>query len=138
MIEKALLLDTCAFIYIAAELKLPTEVQLALKEAAMVDSLFVSPITAWELGKLATRGRLQFTTEPTKLFNQFVSRPGIRLCELTPEILINSSFLPGLEHKDPMDQILIATARSLNIPLVTNDRKILTYGREGHVKTLSC
>ncbi len=138
MTEKALLLDTCAFIYIAAEAQLSTEVQLALKQATMIDSLFVSPITAWELGKLAARGRLQFTTEPAKLFDQFVSRPGIRLCELTSEILIDSSFLPNLEHKDPMDQILIATARSLNIPLVTNDRAILAYGRQGHVKTLAC
>jgi PIN domain nuclease of toxin-antitoxin system len=138
MTENALLLDTCAFIYIAADAKLSTEVKLALRQATMIDSLFVSPITAWELGKLAARGRLQFTTEPTKLFDQFVSLPGIKLCELTPEILINSSFLPGLEHKDPMDQILIATARSLNIPLVTNDHAILRYGQQGHVKTLAC
>ena len=138
MTETALLLDTCAFIYIVAEAKLSKELQFALKQAASFDSIFVSPITAWEIGKLAARGRLQFTTETAKLFQEFVARPGIKLCELSPEILINSSFLPDLAHKDPMDQILIATARSLNIPLVTNDRAILAYGKLGHVKTLAC
>ena len=37
-----------------------------------------------------------------------------------------------------MDRILIATARKNNFSLLTNDRAILAYGAEGHVKTLAC
>ena len=138
MTEKALLLDTCALIYIALGTDLADEIQNALAQASATDSILVSPITAWEIGKLAARGRLQLTTEPLKLFEDFMSLPGTSLCALTPEMLVKASFLPELKHKDPMDQILISTARLLNIPLVTSDRAILAYGAEGHVKTLAC
>lgn len=138
MSENALLLDTCALIYIASGAGLSAEAEHALAQAAATDAIFVSPTTAWELGKLAARGRLQFTIEPLRLLEDFVSRPGMKLCELTPEILVSASFLPDLKHKDPMDQILISTARIFNIPLVTNDCAILAYGQLGHVKTLAC
>jgi PIN domain nuclease of toxin-antitoxin system len=37
-----------------------------------------------------------------------------------------------------MDRLLIETARSQDLTLVTSDRAILAYGTEGHVKTLAC
>jgi len=59
--------------------------------------------------------------------------PGIRLIELTPQISIESTKLPGEFHKDPADQIIVATARIYDIPLLTADEKILDYP---HVNTL--
>lgn len=58
---------------------------------------------------------------------QALAYPGIRLLELTPEIAIESTQLPQPFHKDPADQIIVATARSHNIPLVTCDAKIRAY-----------
>ena len=46
--------------------------------------------------------------------------------------------LPGDIHGDPMDRILVASARILEMILVTRDKPILAYGREGHVRTLAC
>ena len=57
---------------------------------------------------------------------------------ISPEILIESTALPGAIHKDPMDRILVASARLLDMILVTRDEPILAYGREGHVRTLAC
>jgi PIN domain nuclease of toxin-antitoxin system len=46
---------------------------------------------------------------------------------LTPEIAIESTQLPGEFHRDPADQIIVATARIYNCPLLTSDKKIIDY-----------
>ena len=56
------------------------------------------------------------------------------MLELTPEIAIESTRLPGEFHRDPADQIIVATARVHKCPLVTADERILDYP---HVKTIS-
>ncbi|MDO8745509.1 MAG: PIN domain-containing protein [Candidatus Brocadiaceae bacterium] len=62
-----------------------------------------------------------------------LSYPGILLLELTPEIAIKSTRLPGKFHRDPADQIIIATAMVSDCPLVTSDDKVLKYP---HVVTI--
>ena len=62
----------------------------------------------------------------------------MRLAELSPDILIAASFLPGTPPRDPMDRILIATARELAATLVTRDRAMLAYGEKGNVSVLAC
>jgi PIN domain nuclease of toxin-antitoxin system len=53
--------------------------------------------------------------------------------QLSPEIIVESTRLPGEFHKDPADQLIVATARLLNCPVVTEDAKILNYP---HVSTI--
>jgi PIN domain nuclease of toxin-antitoxin system len=62
-----------------------------------------------------------------------LAHSGVRLLELSPEIAAESTELPGDFHKDPADQIIVATARLHGCPLLTSDRKILDYP---HVQTL--
>jgi PIN domain nuclease of toxin-antitoxin system len=59
--------------------------------------------------------------------------PGIDLLPLTPQIVIESTKLPGTFHRDPAGQIIVATARVYHFPLLTADRLILDYP---HVHTL--
>jgi PIN domain nuclease of toxin-antitoxin system len=47
--------------------------------------------------------------------------------ELTPEIAVESTQLPIPIHRDPADQIIVATARYYQCPLVTSDRRLLEY-----------
>lgn len=51
----------------------------------------------------------------------------------SPRIAVESTQLPGEFHRDPADQIIVATARIYNCPLLTLDKKILDYA---HVKLL--
>jgi PIN domain nuclease of toxin-antitoxin system len=44
--------------------------------------------------------------------------------------------LPEPFHKDPADRLIVAMARLLDAPVVTVDRRILAYGRHGHVEVL--
>ncbi len=53
--------------------------------------------------------------------------PGIRLLQLTPAIVVDSTRLPQPFHKDPADQMIVATARLHRCPLATADDKILEY-----------
>jgi PIN domain nuclease of toxin-antitoxin system len=58
---------------------------------------------------------------------QALAYPGIQLLPLSLEIAIESAGLPPPFHKDPADQIIVATARIYDCPLVTCDMKIRTY-----------
>jgi PIN domain nuclease of toxin-antitoxin system len=55
-----------------------------------------------------------------------------------PEVALSAAYLPGDFHRDPADRLLIATARELDVPLVTRDRRILDYAGQGHVDAIPC
>jgi PIN domain nuclease of toxin-antitoxin system len=115
------------------------EAVAAMNESfAVGEKVRVSPISAWELGLLSAKGRLSAVRSPTDLFAEAVATPGVWIEALSPEVLIDSSFLPGVIHRDPADRILIATARKLDLTLVTRDQTILNYARDGHVRALAC
>ncbi|MCF6101836.1 type II toxin-antitoxin system VapC family toxin [Mesorhizobium muleiense] len=134
-----LLLDTCAIIWIALNEPITPEAKIAINGAAAVDEkVRVSPISAWELGLLSAKGRLAAAKSPASIFGEVIATPGIKVEALSPELLIESSFLPGSLHGDPADRILIATARAFDLTLVTRDQSILDYARAGHVRALAC
>lgn len=93
----------------------------------------VSAISLWEIAKLVEYDRLELPVPLEKWFSLALSYPGIQVIDLTPEIAVESTRLPGEFHKDPADQIIVATARILKCKLVTSDEKILKYP---HVKTV--
>ncbi|MCB1416553.1 MAG: type II toxin-antitoxin system VapC family toxin [Nitratireductor sp.] len=134
-----ILLDTCAVLWTAADAQITEEAEAALQEAFEADrEVFVSPISAWELGILAARGRQRFPTEPAAWFNLFLEKSGCHLSSLSPEILVDSSFLPGTPPRDPADRIVICTARKLGYQVMTRDREILEYSEQGHVLGIEC
>lgn len=134
-----LLWDTCAAIWIYDKARLS---QAAIDAMATAHRegvpAYVSPITAWEIGMLASRGRLQLLIKPERWFSNLFEVPGVQLADLSPDLLIASSYLPGKPPKDPTDRILAATARELGATLVTRDRTLLDYGKQGHVAVLEC
>ena len=133
-----LLLDTCAMIFIANGTSITAQVEADISEAAFDGRLHVSPMSAWEIGVAVSKNRLKLPLAPLEFFNRFLDRLDARLSAVSAEILINSSSLPGEFHKDPMDRILIASARLFDMVLVTRDEPILEYGRAGHLRTLAC
>ena len=134
-----LLLDSCAVIWMAQDKQLSERAEEALTEAFQARRpVGVSPITAWELGLLSRQGRLPAAVPPGVLFDRFTSADGVVLEPLTPTILIDSSFLPGSFHKDPADRIIVATARALELTIITRDTAILDYAEQGYVRALAC
>jgi PIN domain nuclease of toxin-antitoxin system len=98
----------------------------------------VSPITAWEIGLLAARGRISLAISPEKWFRRFLEAPGVRLADMPPDVLIASSFLPGAPPNDPADRIIAATAREFDYRVVTRDRQLLAYAEAGYCRALVC
>ncbi len=134
-----LLWDTCAAIWIYEKARLSDPAVDAMSAAHREGvPAYVSPITAWEVGMLASRGRLQLLIRPERWFANLFDVPGVVLADLSPNVLIASSYLPGKPPKDPTDRILAATARELGATLITRDRALLAYGEQGHVAMLEC
>jgi PIN domain nuclease of toxin-antitoxin system len=109
-------------------------------DAASHDGIptYLSPITAWEVGMLVARRRLQMLITPQRWFSRLLEAPGMRLAEMSPDLLIASTALPGKTPSDPADCILAATAREYGATLMTRDRALLGYGEQGHVSVLAC
>lgn len=137
--DTPLLLDTCAAIWIANEQPISVEALNAMQNAREAgETVYVSPITAWELGLLVARGRISLLMPPERWFDRLLQAPGLRLAGMPPELLIASSFLPGKPPRDPADRIIAATAREYGYRLVTRDRPLLSYAEQGHVQSVVC
>jgi PIN domain nuclease of toxin-antitoxin system len=89
--------------------------------------LGVSAISCWEVAKLVEKGRLLLPCPITEWMDQALTYPGIQLLPLTPQIAVTSTQLPQPFHRDPADQIIVATARLYQCPLVTMDTLIRAY-----------
>ena len=141
MAGQGVLLDTCALISLIQGRLRPSAMQ-AVVAAVMQGALFVSPVSAWEIGMLSlpkgTRPALRFLPDPAAWFANVMARPGVRPATLTAGIGIAESYLPGTLHNDPADRLLVATARSLDVSLLTSDGKILAYAAQGHVGAVGC
>ena len=136
---KPLLLDTCTLIFMTERTRLaPAAVETLQAATEGGEITYVSPITAWEVGMLTSRGRLQLLIRPERWFSNLFEVPGVRLADMSPDVLIASSYLPGKPPKDPTDRIMAATARELGATLITRDRALLDYGAQGHVAVLEC
>ncbi len=120
-----IVLDTHILVWWANQDARLTSAQVARIQSANV--LTVSAITLWEIAKLVELGRLTLKQPVLDWLNAVLSHPQIQLIPLSPEIIVQSTQLPGNFHKDPADQLIVATAVLLNCPLLTQDAKILNY-----------
>jgi len=88
---------------------------------------WISAISCWELAKLVERRRIGFTIPTLSWIRRSLTENDLRIADLTPEIAVESTNLQGL-HRDPADQIIMATSRVLEMPLVTADQRIIQFG----------
>jgi len=134
-----LLLDTCALIWASGGLNGSDLLRGYLLSALDAgETVWVSPISVWELGNMAARGRLGLVHPILPWFEALVARSHLKQTEIGAKVLAASTNLPGTIHSDPADRIIVATAREYGLRLVTRDRKILDYAERGHVMALAC
>ncbi len=107
--------------------------QLDIIQSNETGVIGISAISIWEIAKLVENERLELPVSLEKWLDQALKYPAIQVIELTPAIAIESTRLPGEFHRDPADQIIVATARIMKCKLITSDEKILNYP---HVKTV--
>ncbi|OKH18595.1 type II toxin-antitoxin system VapC family toxin [[Limnothrix rosea] IAM M-220] len=138
MTTKGLLLDTHIWIWaMTGDLaKLSESYMEAIAFAETEGELAVSAISVWEVGMLEAKGRIDLGGNCKAWVNKALSFPGLKLIPLTPEIAIQSSRLPGEIHGDPADRILAATCLVTDRSLLTKDRKLIDYSKQGHISVL--
>jgi PIN domain nuclease of toxin-antitoxin system len=132
------LLDTCALIWIMNREPIRPEARKAISIASPSGGVYASPVSAWEIGMLAKRGRIELQMAAESYVNRVFRLPGLRIAALTPEIAVRSSSLPGDLHDDPADRLLVSTAIVMGLKLITRDKRLLDYGARGHAAVMAC
>ena len=122
-----IVLDTHIWVWwVHGDAQLPNDHRTYL-QAHEVQGLGVSIISCWEVAKLVEYNRLKLSCSVADWLDQALAYPGVRLLDLTPRIVVESTQLPSTFHRDPADQMIVATARVHNCPLMTVDANILAY-----------
>ncbi len=122
-----IVLDTHAWVWWTVDPARLTEAQRREIARNEDDRIGVSAFSCWEVAKLCEYGRLDLPVGVAEWFRAALRYPGVSLLPLTPEIAVESTTLPGAFHRDPADQVIVATARVHDCPLVTSDDKIVRY-----------
>jgi PIN domain nuclease of toxin-antitoxin system len=131
-----LVLDTHVWIWVleGKQKELSTATVDLIETAAGRAQLAVAAISVWEVAMLEAKGRISLSRSIDEWVAEALTAPGVRLAELSPEIALESTRLPGTPPKDPADRMILATTRVLGGTLVTCDDEILEYGEPGYVR----
>jgi len=103
-----------------------------IARAGAQGALRVSPVSLFEVTTLHINGRVHFNRSLEQWIRDGLQH--VRVAELTPDTAIDAGHIPRTALPDPMDRLIVATARHMDATLLTADRAILTYARAGHVR----
>ena len=121
-----IILDTHIWIWwVHGDPKLSQTAKIAIESHESL-AIGISVMSCWEIAKLVEYNRLTLPYKISEWFEKALSYPAVQLLDLTPQIAITSTQLVNF-HRDPADQIITATAKVYDCPLVTMDTKILGY-----------
>jgi PIN domain nuclease of toxin-antitoxin system len=127
-----LLLDTCAILWAVAQ---PESLSHTGRQS-MADpdaEIFVSVISCAEIACAVERGRIALDRHWKSWFRDYTELNGWQPVPIDPGIMEEAYSLPEYAHRDPADRIIVATARKLQLQLVTADRRMRDYP---HVETI--
>lgn len=132
-----LLFDTHAWIWTveADTRRVGARSRRLIAQAEARDALRLSAVSLFEIVALHTGGRLQLAHAPEQWIETSIERAGVRLAEVTRNVAVDAGFIARTALADPIDRLLVATARLLEATLLTGDAAILTYAtRTKHVR----
>lgn len=139
------LLDTHALYWLVTAVEsLSEEALLAIGENQAAGTLFVSPITAWELTiasrKPAHRDPPNLGAKtPSKWFSEAVAATGAKIIPIRQRIACEAAaVVVETGHKDPGDCYLIATARVKKVPIITRDAVMQDLASRRYLQVIVC
>ena len=105
-----IVLDTHIWVWwVHDDSRLPSSLRAYLN--AQETGIGVSAICCWEVAKLVELHRITLSRPVGEWLDVALAYRGVQLLALTPRIAVESTQLPGTFHRDPADQIIVATAR---------------------------
>ena len=88
------------------------------------NELYFSEISAWEIAKLCELGKLKLDDGLGVFLHKLFSHPRYAAVGLRPDVLVELLEVAPTMHRDPADQLIVATALWLEAAIMTNDREI--------------
>jgi PIN domain nuclease of toxin-antitoxin system len=114
-------LDTHAWLWWCGE-----DRQLSARARKEIDGatrLFVSPISCLEIATAVAQQRVHFDRDVLAWLRTALARPRIELAPISAEIATLAGQMVKM-HGDPADRLIVSSALTLNVPLVTKDRRL--------------
>ncbi len=121
-----LLLDTHTLIwaiYTSKKLSAVASKNIADPENAIL----VSAASAWEVATKCRLGRLPEAEWLERDFTEALDDAGYEILSISADHALRAGRLPGA-HQDPFDRMFAAQALSLDIPIISNDAKLDSFG----------
>ena len=119
-----LLLDTHIWLWSMLD---PSKLSPAVARdlSATTSELWLSSISLWEATLLVEKGRLVLRRDLLTWLDEALGAAPLREAPLTHAIM---RVVPSIEtpHDDPADRLLAATAATLDLQLVTADKRLLS------------
>lgn len=121
-----ILLDTHVFLWaVTADKKLGRKTKRLLEKTDT--EIWLSPITLWECLMLERAGRIRLEPTPLRWIQDTLAEHPFREAPLNHEVALETRSI-SLDHEDPADRFLAATAAVYDLTLLTGDERLL----EGH------
>lgn len=128
-----LLVDTHALLWWFTNPNLLSDT--AARAMVQADALLISPISFWEVAMLVAKGRIELDRPTTSWVNDVLAQEATSEAPLTPAVAVAAGELTDFQG-DPADRLLVATAQSMGLPLLTKDHKIRAWADEH--RRISC
>jgi PIN domain nuclease of toxin-antitoxin system len=91
----------------------------------------VSVVSFWEVSLKYATGKLALDNVAPDDFPELVRQSGFEVLPLPESDAATFHHLPGLEHKDPFDRLLIWQAITRKLVFISQDRACSAYKKEG-------
>jgi PIN domain nuclease of toxin-antitoxin system len=121
------LLDTCVWLRLVDSPETLSPAARDVLSDANQYPVGLATISIWEVARKESLGKLGLSKPSKEWLGEATRVSGIALLSLTNSIAWESCHLTEPFHRDPADQIIVATAKLQNLTLITTDRKIIEY-----------
>jgi PIN domain nuclease of toxin-antitoxin system len=119
-----ILLDTQVWLWMLVEAD-----RLGSAQQILVDrrnELLLSAASTWEISMKHALGRLQLPQDPALYVPERLRMTGVKPLPITYTDTLALASLP-MHHNDPIDRLLIAQARSLDLTIMSADPQFRAY-----------
>ncbi len=106
--------------------KLSSRARSTIESGFKGGTLACADISLWEIAMLIARGRIDPKRDAREFVDKLIDARRLRVLPINAEISVLAQS-HALEHGDPADRLIAATAQSHSASLVTADKKLRQF-----------